>query len=612
MPKNWLARSVGGTVLLLAACQGVVPPPPAQVRPAPPIVVSLTGDVGIVVTAGSRNDVLADVWRRAAAEQGVPAVVVDESGAPASHAALILPDGVARNWSDTQIAALGTFVEQGGRLLVVFDAATLTPDGFYPLQRSRLSQLAGVDYALYDRLRDHTFRTAAVYASAASARRLGLPPGKFVAESPVAGSDFNLRLATYTYGQLAYPTFVTEHAYDGEVLLRGDDGGVVAGIRSQGAGRVIFVNLPLGRLKMQTDGWLLHRFLRLLAQETALPTLAMTPDAVGGMVMNLHCDSNAALRPLAQMDARGFFDQGPFSIHVTAGPGLNTAIDGLGIDVPHNLAFQAFLRTLVARGQEIGSHGGWIHNDWAAHVTPESEREHARLLELNGEALANADGVPVRVYSSPSGNHPPWVTHWLRRHDYLAFYTTANDGAAPTRLYRNGVLEDDRLWSFPIMSLGAAASFEDAAAAGFDEKGVVQPWLEALARFVADEREVRLVYFHPTGVNLYEHALDAWVAQARALSQVGRYRWYTMAGLANFLDRRQAAAWRVEPQRDGLRVQVSSNDPLDALAWVLPAATYREPIVQEGEARVRRDGDDWLVTAASGRTLAFDAIRIVP
>jgi hypothetical protein len=91
MPKNWIARSVGGAVLLLAACQGVVPPPPAQVRPAPPIVVSLTGDVGIVVAAGSRNDVLADVWRRAAAEQGLPAVVVDEAGAPASHAALILP-----------------------------------------------------------------------------------------------------------------------------------------------------------------------------------------------------------------------------------------------------------------------------------------------------------------------------------------------------------------------------------------------------------------------------------------------------------------------------------------------------------------------------------------
>ncbi|HUN93309.1 MAG TPA: polysaccharide deacetylase family protein [Burkholderiaceae bacterium] len=619
-----LARAAAAltVVLLVASCTGV---PPASVAVAaavpegPPPAAAWGGRVGIVVEAAHRGDVLADVWRRAAAEQGLPAELVDEDSVvealgrnPRAYAALVLPDGLMRFASDDLVSAVARYANAGGRLLVVFDAATLSPQGFYAPGRSRLSDLVGVDYALYDRLLGDTFHTTPVYASAAAAERLGLPPGKTVGDVPGApAAGFALRLATYDYARLVYPSIVTRGAYAGEPLLRAADGGLVAGIRTTGRGRVLFANLPLGELKLGvTDGWLLHRFLRLLAREASVPVLAMTPDAVGGMVMNLHCDSNAALRPLQLLDASGFFDDGPYSIHVTAGPGLNVATDHLGIDVPHNPPFQRFLRSLVERGHEIGSHGGWIHNDWAEHVTPDSEAQHAELLELNGAALAAADGVPVRVYSSPSGNHPPWVTHWLRRHGYVAFYTTADSGSAPTRLYRGGVLEDDAMWAFPIMSLGTAASFEDAANAGLDERALVRPWLEALPRFVAAEREVRLVYFHPTGINLYRSALAAWVERSRELAAAGRFRWYTMAALAAFLDRREAARWRVEAVDGGVRITASSGDTLEDVAWVLPADRFLEPRVHAGSARVRRDGEDWVVVATGGHDLVIDAAGI--
>ena len=605
----------------LAGCS--VAEQPARVAPAVPTAVEplpgASADAALVATSADRDELRLAVWSRAAAEQGVPLVVVDETaldnlgGATPAHRALILPDGIARTLSDAEVAAIERFVAVGGTLLAVFDAGTLMPGGFYAPQRSRLSRLVGVDYAMYDRLLDQTFRNVPVHTSPASVATLGIPPGKTVDDPDRrAGPAFSLRLATYNYPRVAYPIFASGTAYDGDALLRAEDGQVVAGLRRHGRGRVIFANLPLAQLKLATDGWLLHRFLRLLAREAALPALAMTPDAIGGMVMNLHCDSNAALRPLQQLDAAGFFDDGPFSVHVTAGPGLNVATDGLGIDVPHNAPFQAFLRSLLARGHEVGSHGGWIHNDWADHVDANSEARHAWMLERNGAALQAADGEPVRVYSSPSGNHPPWVTHWLRRHDYLAFYTTANDGAGPTRLFRDGRLEDDRLWSFPIMSLGIAASFEDAAIARYDEDRLVTPWLQSLARFAAAEREARLFYFHPTGVHLYPHALDAWVAEARALARADRYRWYTMGALSQFLDRREAARWRVEPRGDGMRIEVASEQPLDGLTWILPATSWREPQLRLGEARVRRDGADWLVTAASGRELAIEVAWTSP
>ena len=72
-----------------------------------------------------------------------------------------------------------------------------------------------------------------------------------------------------------------------------------------GQGTVLFANLPLGYLKTQTDSYLLHRLLSHFAVAMAQqPTLASTPQAQGGMVLNLHVDSNAAQTPLAMLEAR--------------------------------------------------------------------------------------------------------------------------------------------------------------------------------------------------------------------------------------------------------------------------------------------------------------------
>jgi len=584
---------------------------------SPPGRFASDGEVGIVVDARLLDDVRVDIWRRAAHEQGLAAGVISDRqleralqrGAP-RFVALVLPDGLIREASDALVAVLQRYVDDGGELLVAFDAATLTPQGRYALPRARLSALVGVDYALYDALRERTFRRGPVYATRGTAARLGVPPGKSVVDaSRSARTPFDQRLSTYAYDPLQYASFATAGPFDGEALLESADGQLVAGLHRYGRGRVLFANVALGGLKLGTDGWLLGRFLRLLAIDAGLPKLAMTPNGVGGLVMNLHCDSSAALGPLLDLDRRGFFDDGPYSIHVTAGPGLERADDGLGIDVPHNAAFQMLLRSWATRGHEIGSHGGWIHNYWAAHAGPATAADDARLLELNGAALAAATGVPVRVYSAPSGNHPPWVTRWLRQHGYRAYYTTANGGSAPTRTFRDGVLEDLSIWSFPIATLGTAASFEEAADAGLDENRDVAPWLESLTRFVADEKEVRLVYFHPTGVHLYAHALAAWVGQAHALARERRFRWYTMAGLAEFLDRREAVEWSVARSVSDDRITAAHPTTLAAMTWTLPASIYDEPRVRDGAATVRRVGDDWLVSAGEGRELAFDATR---
>ena len=51
--------------------------------------------------------------------------------------------------SDLLLGEIRDYVANGGNLMLVFDAATKSIEGFYPGSRSRLSDLAGVDYALY-------------------------------------------------------------------------------------------------------------------------------------------------------------------------------------------------------------------------------------------------------------------------------------------------------------------------------------------------------------------------------------------------------------------------------------------------------------------------------
>jgi hypothetical protein len=576
----------------------------SQAEPGLPV------EIGIV--AADAKPTAAGMWLRAAREQGLPASLVTPDEVLADwrdegnrFAALVLPDGLAQKASPPFVDGLRRFVENGGRLLVVFDAAIFKPDGYYAPERSVLSDLVGVDYAIYGQAGKDMFRAGPVFASVASAATLGIPPGLAAIDPDApAPTPFNLRLMAYGYPELTYSSLRTAGPYDGEPLLVGPDGQLVAGIRHVAKGEVIFANLPLGNLKLNiSDGWLLHRFLRLLALESRLPTLAMTPGGVGGMIMNIHVCAGALAEALEKILKSGLLESGPFSIHVTAGPDRFSEGDGLGTDLQNNTAFRHLLRELVSRGHEIGSHGGWAHDYWAFNVTDDSADRHERLLELNVQALADVVGQPIRVYSSPAGAHPLWVTNWLRRHAFVGHYTMENNAAAPTRGYRAGELEDNGMWSFPLVTLGPAASFEEATQWRLDERSQVIPFLQALTRFTADQHEVRMFYFHPTGLQYYKNALPAWIAQAQALGK--RFRWYTMAGLSDFLDHREAAHWSVKRGDDGDRVEADTLDSLKDLTWLVPAGSYNEPRVVDGAADIRRDGTNWTVTAAEGKRLVI-------
>lgn len=568
--------------------------------------------VALLVPDGlSLSDPHVQAWEDAAAELGFKLSVLRASellraGSAAQDAALILPDQVHRRMNDALVAVLEQRVLAGAQLLLVHDAGIEDLDGSYHPVQSRLSRLAGVSYGLYGELGAHMSGGHLAWVEGAAVPILRLPPGKLVRDGgqqplssrqPAPADDEPLAIVGYHYGRLGYPVFSTRGRFGGRRLMHAQDGSLLAGVQQLGRGRVLFVNLPLTYLKLRTDGLFLHAFLRYFAQDLAgLVQLSPVPDARGALIMNWHVDAAAAVPAIESLDALGAFEQGPYSIHLTAGPDVDSVGDGQGMDLANNPRMQRWVSRFAARGDEVGSHGGWIHNAFGRQVDQREPERSIPLIERNLAAVRAASGRPVREYSAPLGNHPAWTTPWLAQHGIQAYYFTGDIGMAPTRSFQQGQRSPPGMWAFPVLSYGAYASFEETSAAGVSQRDIAA-WLKDVADYCAEYRTVRLVYFHPPGVALFPDAFRDWIRHTKQLVDGDALRWITMAAYADFANARLAVEWDIHA--DGMAEALQARHPhsLAHFAWLLPAQRYDAPRVLEGQAEVTRLGDVWRVVA---------------
>jgi len=582
----------------------------------------------LVPDGTSFSDPRVTVWIDAGSEEGLHVVPVHDSEflrpllGELQCAGVILPDSIHQQASDLFIATLRRFVAEGGKLMLVYDAGTFSLNDSYAARRSRLSDLAGVDYALYDTLGDNTIQWSSVKGTSAIVGEMEIPPGKYYPfPSETSASDsardakasnpasIEVELRRYKYGELLYPGFVTSGPYSGKILFQSRVG-IVAGEHAYESGSVFFVNLPLGYLKANTDGLPMHAFLKYFAKQIlSLPYLEPVPDGIGGLVLNWHIDSNAAIKPLQQMNTWSLLKQGPYSIHITAGPDAMAIGDGKGFDVEHNLISQALIRKYEGLGYEVGSHGGWIHNYFASHVDKDDPRDLEQFLALNKNALEHATGKAVAEYSAPDGNQPAWVTHWLESHGFVAYYFTGDTGMGPTQGYRGGTREGENIWAFPILHLDRAAGFEEMTSEGYSDSEVAR-WLDAITEFAADHQSVRLIYFHPPGILAYQRIVEKWLQQTAHLRDNGTFRWYTMTELANFLNSRKQVEWKVSRHGKVMSIDASHPQSLEHETWHLPSDKFAEPKIIQGSAKVVGDKDAWVIVAGQGKTLQFETQEI--
>src|SRR5512133_167899 len=209
------------------------------------------GDVDTILLLVPDNVDAADVvlheWQDAAEEQGLHLRVIHDSEFlnPMRHRfarGLIVPDLLHRSANGSLVGALHDYVQNGGKLMLVYDACTWDLDGHYAKVESRLSDLVGVSYALYDQFREReTIHWSQVWGSRDAMEALQLPPGKYVhADSPLftatvrpiselpaaephpTSADY--LLSRYQYGEVKYPSFRTTGQFDGELLLQSTAG----------------------------------------------------------------------------------------------------------------------------------------------------------------------------------------------------------------------------------------------------------------------------------------------------------------------------------------------------------------------------------------------------
>ena len=615
----------GACLAILAGCAPAdrnLPTPTAGASPAPasanaPVGASVDRLLLLVPDDVAHEAAGVQVWLDAGREEGLHVVPVADddflrlSPLTCGCAGVIAPDTVHSRAGDALVEHVRSFVQDGGALLLVYDAGTLDRDGRRRPAAAPWSDLAGVDYARFDVHGDDTIRWSPVRASPEDIAPFDIPPGKYAPATGAATPDVELR--RYFHGDLRYPGFVTDGQYRGRLLFR-SDAGAAAGRRDVGDGVVLFVNLPLGYLKGQTDGLLMHAFLGYFATHVlGLPRLDAVPDGVGGLVLNWHIEARAHLRALADLRSAGVFDSGPFSIHVTAGPDLANEGDGLGVNLADTAGSRTMVQWLMGRGHAIGSHGGWMHDYFGTHAASGPSEGLQRLLALNTDAIAQLAGSSPVEYSAPHGNQPQWSTDWLAAHGYAAYYYTGNTGMGPTQGYRDGVRESRELWAFPVSHLDRAASMEEMADFGYVAADVAR-WFESMTDFTVGHRTVRLIYAHPPGALRYRDVLVSWLEEAGERRRRGEFRWYTMTALARFLQARARVTWTVEHAPDGheeegapreLTLRAEHPEDLDHFAWHAPDDRFEAPRVMAGQARIVRRADGWSIVAGPGRVLTI-------
>jgi len=248
------------TVLLLLILTGVIWWSLHE-GPEPPLLVALLlpNDVDM------QHPIVA-AWRKAALTRGVPLAVISDNDflrptlkKSARFAGVILPDTLHPAVSSVLIGGLQTYVDNGGRLMVVYDAATLSPPGHVVVVRNLyLSKLVGFDYSHYG-------QPSKPVSLALPADHSNIPSQLLLAwlESSAKHADLtSLSIIPIAHTEKKYAHLGTTGSYLGLSLLKGSDGSLIAGLHPSGKGQVAFVNLELGRLGAESDNFPLHRFLR--------------------------------------------------------------------------------------------------------------------------------------------------------------------------------------------------------------------------------------------------------------------------------------------------------------------------------------------------------------
>jgi len=309
-----------------------------------------------------------------------------------------------------------------------------------------------------------------------------------------------------------------------------------------------------------------------LLELVGLPRLVASPGGTGGLVVAIHLCSGAYFRDLDRILAwRLLSGDIPFSFYVTAGPDNDRPGDKRGVDVLNPKKGRRYVEALEQYGS-IGAHGGWCHNYWAYHYRELTDEEKKAYIDWNYQALAEVTGRPVTDYAAPGGAHDPKVNNYLAALGTKAASVPVAFNSPPTHAWFNGQPEN-RFWFFGYTGTTYGTAFENMLAGG-RKPAQIEEDIRQLLDFLAEKREIRLLYFHP--VSLARHP-EMWRSiQSYLLKQVeeGNLTVRTMNDFAAFLTRHEKVRFSIRKARRGYYLTASSPDSLKEMTFALPVDKY--------------------------------------
>ncbi|MGQ3887979.1 hypothetical protein ACQUW5_02970 [Legionella sp. CNM-1927-20] len=559
------------------------------------------------------NSLLIKAWKNIAIQQGIHLKILRDddflrpSLKPTSFAGIILADEIHKTVPVPLVNHLKKYVKNGGKLMLIYDAGTLTQGNVFFKDKAPFSDLVGVDYALYEKLGRFTIQSSEIGNTKENLLKLGIQPGKFIPFNNLVNggeSQSFQMISNYGYGPLIYSWFSSNKKSNNiQVLLKTPNDNLIAGRRSYGNGEVLFVNLPLTFLWLHRDSMPLNIFLHYFVSEMLhLPILASTPNGVGGMVLNIQLASLADLYSLWLLEKTGLFNQGPYTVSIGIEGYDGTVSKEKRLDPKGNKMLQDWIKFFKSAGYSLGIYG----------ISPEkSDRLETNLIKKtifrnyitdSQQILSKFYDQNIVEYSHPTGYQPDWVTDILEQLNFKVAYNYGNSGGSPLQeLYKT---KQNKLWTFPATPLGRYITFSEF----FQNKissTVVTNWLIDTTKFVAQKHVVQFIFFHPSKAKNYLDSISKWLQLTKQLQKNNTFKWYTMKEIATFLEARQNVKWEALRNETFLILEASHPNSLEKQAWFINKDICFKPIITKGVGAIQEDTKRWIVSAGKVTKLGF-------
>ena len=513
---------------------------------------------------------------------------------------MILPDSMLVHVPTQFVDWTKEYLSKGGKVAVIYDVGTRHQNGRF-LERSVFADIVGLNYITFSTTGAGAFGHAHIKFTSEAARDFFQVP---------MGKTLNgLVLSGYAYGALQYPIAENKpvrelpekdiYAY---AIKANNEKLPAIVLTDYEAGKVLYVNLPLGSLKAESDDLPLRSVLRTFLFDVAgIPHVMNTEAGRGGVAIDWHVDSSVEHKTLPLMLKTGLIRKGiKASFDITAGDFRDNPGDGLGFDA---CGKGRQLAEILKEYGTIGSHGGWGHNWFARNIEDGvfKEKEMRENIVRNNKCLETITGYKITEYAAPDGVHPqPVTTQILEDLGIIAYYYTGDTGSGPNRTFYQGKMVSDKVIAFPVMPFGKMASLYEMAVLDKKKESEVREWLFDILSYSARNRTVRLFYSHPYNIEHYPQTMKVFMDRVDKMQRDGDILVRSMSDFGRFFLRFLKTTYDFSEADSGLVVSLTNPEGLAGISVAVPKAHYSPPS-DKGYA-ITEDGRYFYVTITGNET----------